>query len=124
MTVYLPSAKTILMSSLVQNKTDFLTFLKSRFHIYHCSNVFFRDVQYGIMAYAEEKGTRVTYGKAEEQARELITQLTAEGILKEVKPGAWMLNYDSFRKSPSRPGAAPKINAPAAPAKSVAATTT
>jgi hypothetical protein len=112
------------MSSLVQNETDFLTFLKSRFHIYHCSNVFFRDFQYGIMAYAEEKGAHVSYGNAEEQARELIAQLTAAGILKEVKPGSWMLNYESFRKPPSKPEAAPKVNVPAVPAKSAATATT
>ena len=112
------------MTSLVQDTTDFLRFLKSRFHLYHCSNVFFRDFQYGIMAYAEEKGTRVSYGRAENLASEVIAHLTAVGILKSVKPGSWMLNYDSFRKPPSKPEAAPKINAAAVPSKLAAASTT
>jgi hypothetical protein len=112
------------MTSLVQDTADFLRFLKSRFHLYHCSNVFFRDFQYGIMAYAEEKGTHVSYGNAEELAQEIIVRLTAAGILKGINPGTWMLNYVPFRTPSTKSEAAPKVNAAAAPAKPAAAWTT
>ena len=112
------------MTPLSNDTTDFLRFLKTRFHLYHCSNVFFRDFQYGIMAYAEEKGTHASYAKAEELAKEVIARLAAAGTLKAVKPGSWMLNYDPFRKPPVKPEAAPKAGVAAAPAKPAAASTT
>lgn len=111
-------------SPLIQDKTDFLRFLKSKFHLYHGSNVFFRDFQYGIMAYAEEKHSHISYAGAEDLAGDVVTQLTAAGILKAIKPGSWMLNYDSFRRPPSKPEAAPKVNAIAAPATPAAVSKT
>lgn len=102
---------------LIQDTTDFLTFLKSRSPLYHCSNVFFRDFQYGIMAFAEQKGVRVSYARGEELAWEIVAHLTGVGILRPVKPGSWMLNYDSFRKPSAKAEAVPKVNAAAAPVK-------
>lgn len=76
------------------------------------------------MAYAEQKGTHMSYGKAEELAHEIVIRLTAAGILKSVKPGSWMLNYIPFRTPSTKSEAAPKVNVPAAAPKPAAASTT
>lgn len=111
------------LASLIHDTADFLAFLKSRYHLYHCSNIFFRDVQYGIMAYAEHKGVHLSYTAGEELARQIITQLTGAGILRAVRPGSWMLNYDSFRKPSTKSEVVPAVRAAAQPAKLAASTT-
>ena len=109
---------------LIKDTTGFLTFLKSRSHIYHCSNVFFRDFQYGIMTYAQEIGMKISYAAAEELARELIDRLTEIGILRAVKPGSWMLNYESFRKPAAKSAATPNVASATARQQTAVASTT
>lgn len=98
-----------MLHTFLSDRNDFLRFMKSRFHLYHLSNVFFRDVQYGMMAYAEMKGRKVSYGEAESLTRELVLGLTNVEIFKKVSPGTWVLNYPEFRKpstkieKPSKP---------------------
>ncbi len=111
------------IAALIHDKSDFLRFLKTKFHLYHCSNVFFRDFQYGIMAYAAKNGIPVSYAKAEDLAKQMINLLTEAGILKPVQPGSWMLNYDSFRKPSAKAAATPNASAPVAPVKTAPATT-
>ena len=36
---------------IVENQKDFLKYLKSKFPLYHLSNIFFRDFHYGVMNY-------------------------------------------------------------------------
>ncbi len=95
------------LEHIIGNKEDFIHHLKSRFELYHLSNVFFRDIQYGIMSFAEGKGVKVTYGQAEEAATTLIRDLEASRTLKLIKAGSWMLNYPAFRKPSTKPSAAP-----------------
>ncbi len=40
---------------IVNNKAEFLQYLKSKFPLIHESNFFFRDLHYGLMSYVEEK---------------------------------------------------------------------
>ena len=63
-----------------KNHKEVLQYLKSRFPMYHQSNFFFRDVQYGIQAMFREKGSKVRSGVAEKLARDfLIGYLGDEG---------------------------------------------
>jgi hypothetical protein len=100
---------------IVSNKTDFIHLLKTKFSLFHLSNIFFRDVQYGIMSYAEARREHISYGRAEELAKLVINNLEGSGILKPIKPGSWMLNYPEFRTPSAKatpPSSAPKANAP------------
>jgi hypothetical protein len=122
------------LKSLLDNREEFLRFLKSKAQLFHLSNVFFRDFQYGIISYAENKGWDMKYGAAEELAKHLVVALEQSGILKPVKPGSWMLNYPEFRTPASKrePPAKPTPSAAAAkpaqssavPASSAAASST
>jgi hypothetical protein len=93
---------------LVPNSEELLRFLKSRTHAYHLSNLFFRDFHYAILAYVESKGKKTSYGRAEELALQVISDLEQSGILKSIKPGSWMLNYPEFRKESVKPAPAAK----------------
>lgn len=107
----------IMLHTFLSDRNDFLHFMKSRFHLYHLSNVFFRDVQYTLMAYAAMKGQKISYGQAEELTKELVLGLTNVGIFIKVSHGTWVLNYPGFR-TPStkieKPAAAVAAQQPAA----------
>jgi len=110
------------LNDIVDTNEGFLDFLKSRTELYHQSNVFFRDFHYGIMAYGEAKRKKLSYGRAEELAKELVSALEQSGILRTIKPGSWMLNYPEFRKLSSKSEAASKPSSGPAVAKTAIAT--
>ncbi len=91
----------------IQKKKEFLDFLKSRYSLFHLSNIFFRDVHYGVMAFLEMNGLPRAYIPAEELAREVIAAYEQEGLLTRIDERSWMLNYPPFRKPPTKPPAAP-----------------
>jgi hypothetical protein len=85
-------------TAIIDSAENFLTFMKTRSQMFHRSNVFFRDFHYGILAYAEQKGKKISYGKAEVLAWSVVQSLESAGTIKLIKPGSWMLNYPAFRK--------------------------
>ena len=113
---------THLLNEILDTNEGFLSFLKSRTSLYHQSNVFFRDFHYAIMAYGETKRKKISYGRGEELATELVSVLEHSGFLRPIKPGSWMLNYPEFRKQPSKSEAASKPSSGPAVAKSAIAT--
>ena len=110
------------LNEIIDTNEGFLRFRKSRTELYHQSNVFFRDFHYGIMAYGEAKRKKLSYGRAEELAKELVSTLEQSGILLTMKPGSWMLNYPEFRQSSLKNEAASKPSSGPAVAKSAIAT--
>jgi hypothetical protein len=110
------------LKEIIDSNESFLGFLKSRTELYHLSNVFFRDFHYGIMAYAGTKRKRISYGRGEELAKELVSMLELSGILRPIKPGSWMLNFPEFRKPSSKSEAATKPSSGPAVAKTAIAT--
>lgn len=99
---------------LIDNRKEILSFLKGRYHLYHLSNVFFRDLHYGVMAYFEMKKIKYNYVDAELITRMWIEMLEQANILKRVDGGSWMLNYPEFKKPAVKPAVAAKPAAPAA----------
>lgn len=91
----------------VENYLEVLRFLKSRFPMYHLSNFFFRDVQYGIMAMLEERGVSVNHAEAERSARAFIEKLEREKIFSRIDRQTWVVHYPEFRTEPVKPPAKP-----------------
>jgi len=110
------------LSEIIDTNEVFLRHLKTRTHLYHQSNVFFRDFHYGVISYAETKGRKVSYSRAEELAKGIVSALEQSGILRPIKPGSWMLNYPEFRTSSTKREAASKPSSGPAVAKTVIAT--
>jgi len=106
---------------LTDNTDEVLRFLKSKYHFIHLSNVFFRDLQYGVMAYFESKGTKLGYGDAEELTTQYVAMLERANVLKPITHGSWMLNHPEFRKPPVKPAAPAKPAAAASPRLSTGA---
>ncbi|HLF20671.1 MAG TPA: hypothetical protein VI704_07760 [Bacteroidota bacterium] len=99
---------------LVDNQKDFLRFLKAKYHLYHLSNVFFRDMHYGVMAYLELNNMKHKYAPSEELTRKVVESLEQAKILKNVGHLAWVLTYPEFKKPSVKPAPPARPAVPAA----------
>lgn len=105
----------------LNNDKEVLAFLKEQYPLYHLSNIFFRDVQYGIQKMFERRGVKLRYPDAEKIAWEFVGKLEKEKTLNKIDNQSWVLNYPEYKKPMVAPAAAAKPAAGAAPAKSAAA---
>jgi hypothetical protein len=126
----------------------FLAYLKANdYPVYHKSNIFFRDFQYGLWKFLKENQTKVSYEKMEGIAREIAEAYEEQGIFRKINRQSYEVNLPAFAtvfptagfgpaptapppKAPPKPAAAPKpapapkpaaAEAPAAPAPKPAA---
>lgn len=98
---------------------DILRFLRDRMPVIHASNVFFRDIQYGIRAFAQANGERVDYAAGEAFAREFAEVMERKGIFTRIDRQTWVLRHEEYRtprREPAAKPAAPARPAAAAPA--------
>jgi len=82
--------------SIINNQIEFLKYLKSKFTLIHMSNVFFRDVHYGVLSYLLDHGMKRKYQEAEKIAREVCEAFEKSGIFKNIDHQSWLLNYPEF----------------------------
>lgn len=105
---------------ILENEQEVLTFLKSKYPLYHLSNIFFRDIQYGIQTMLDRKNMSVGYADAEKIARAFVAQLEKKKILSPIDKQSWVVNHPEFKKpavkptAPAKPAAKPAASAPAA----------
>jgi hypothetical protein len=85
-----------LLEILKSNETSLLEFLKAKFPVFHNSNIFFRDIQYGIKSYFEKKDTKVSYQDAEKLADEMIKLFEENGVLIKINNQSWKVHYPDF----------------------------
>ena len=104
----------------LQNKKEVLGFLKSRFPMFHLSNFFFRDIQYGIRAFMTERGMKVSYADAEVLARAFAESLEKDKIFRPVDSQSWTVIYPEYRTPEAKKNAAAKP-VPQQPAQTPAA---
>jgi hypothetical protein len=94
---------------------EILAFLRGRMPVYHDSNVFFRDIHYGVRAWAELQGERLSYPAGELLAREFTDVMERKGIFVRIDGQTWVIRHEEY-KTPRRETAPPKPAAPARPA--------
>lgn len=105
----------------VNNEKEVLAFLRTQYPLYHLSNVFFRDIQYGIQTLFERRGEKVGYQDAETIACAFVEKLVNQKIFNPIDRQSWVLNYPEYKTVASKPVAPAKSAPGAAPAKSPAA---
>jgi len=74
----------------------FLSYLKATFPLFHNSNFFFRDLQYGLKRYLEKKEVNITYPEAELFAKDLAMFFEEKGVFERVNSFGWRINYPEF----------------------------
>ena len=82
--------------TIVARQIEFLKYLKSKFTLIHMSNIFFRDLHYGVMSYLAEHGKKLHYRESEKVAREVAAKFEAGGIFKKIDHQSWLLTYPEF----------------------------
>jgi len=86
------------------NMLPFLEFFKSKFPVFHLSNVFRRDLEYSLRNYLHLNGFSLPEVELETASDALISKMVSDGILKPVANGTWTLTYPEFRtKTPGKP---------------------
>jgi hypothetical protein len=95
-------------SLFVEKKQEFLNFLKTRYSVFHESNVFFRDLHYGVMAFLEINGFPKRYASSEILTEQVIKDYEESKILLRIDSRTWMVNYPPFKKPLLKPAVAAK----------------
>ncbi|MEI7812034.1 MAG: hypothetical protein WCJ01_06365 [Ignavibacteria bacterium] len=75
------------------NLDTFLNFMKEKYPFYHNSNVFLKDMQYGIKHFFEKRNLKLGYAKTEAITDKLLTMLESRGTLRKLNKNTWILNF-------------------------------
>lgn len=81
---------------LKEQQNNILLYLKSRYPLFHKSNVFYRDIQFGIKYYLENKEIKLSYSESEYIANKFIEYLISQNILQKISDNIYILNYPEF----------------------------
>ncbi|MGD0590273.1 MAG: hypothetical protein ABSA44_05680 [Bacteroidota bacterium] len=84
-------------TDLLSNHDELFAFLKSKFKLYHLSNVFFRDLHYGVWEFLKHRGVSLKYGESEDITHEVVVSLEKKNILRKLDEQTWLLNYPRFK---------------------------
>jgi len=86
------------MQSLVGKDTDLLDFMRSTgFPVFHLSNIFYRDFQYGVRDYFRAtEGIDVGTRKADEIANSVVRDMEQRNVLQPHSRNTWILNNERY----------------------------
>lgn len=84
------------LEMLKKNDSVLLEFLKAKFPLFHNSNFFFRDLQYGIRSFFEKKEIKISYQDAEKLANEIAKHFEEKGIFIKVNHQGWKIHFPDF----------------------------
>mgnify|MGYP001266287807 FL=1 len=74
----------------------FLSYLKAKFPIFHNSNLFSKDFQFGLKSYLEKKGISITDNNLDELSKQFSGYYETQGILVKTSSQGWKLNFPEF----------------------------
>ena len=81
---------------LKNNDEELLNYLKAKFPVFHNSNFFFRDFQYGIRSFLEKKETKASYQMAEKLAEEMAKYYEEKNLFVKINDQTWKVNKTEF----------------------------
>lgn len=81
---------------LKSNDEELLNYLKAKFPVFHNSNFFFRDLQYGIESFLEKKEIKVSYQTAEKLAEDMAKHYEEKKLFVKINPHTWKVNKPEF----------------------------
>lgn len=84
------------LEMLKNNDSVLLDYLKAKFPVFHNSNIFFRDIQYGIRSFFEKKEIIVSYQDAEKLADKMVKHFEDKGIFVKINHQGWKVHYPEF----------------------------
>jgi hypothetical protein len=87
---------------IIGRERELFTFMKANgFPVFHQSNIFLRDIQYGVRdfcrtTFKKDIGTR----KSDALAEKIIRDLESKGVLQRFTDGVWILQMQEFVNPP------------------------
>jgi hypothetical protein len=81
------------LNHLVSNKEVVFEFLREKYPLFYNSNIFLRDLQYGIRTYFERKDIMIKYPEAEELAFKFAAKMESEDILTRLDTSTWLVKF-------------------------------
>jgi hypothetical protein len=81
------------LNHLVSSQEMVFEFLREKYPIFFNSNIFLRDIQYGIRTYFERKDIIISYPLAEELAMKFTSSMESADILKRLDTKTWLVNF-------------------------------
>lgn len=75
---------------------EFLNFLRSKIPVYHMSNIFFRDIAYGVMEYLAKRNVNIGLTLADEITHTVIANFEKKNFLRRVNAQGWVVTYPEF----------------------------
>ncbi|MCZ7555894.1 MAG: hypothetical protein M5R41_05775 [Bacteroidia bacterium] len=86
------------MQNIIGRDTELLDFMREHgFPVFHLSNIFYRDFQYGVRDYFRAKeGVDVGTRKADDIARQVIADLEQRSILRPHSRNTWILHHERY----------------------------
>lgn len=91
-----------LYNELVNDINILLEFLRAKFPVFHKSNFFLRDLQFGIKSFFEKRDIKLSYTESENLAKQIAEFLKKEEIFVQTSSQSWKVNYPEFETS--KPG--------------------
>ncbi len=81
----------------INNQTEVMNFLKTNYPLYNASNLFLRDVQFGLIEYFRRKHMTLRNRDAEAVARGFIDHLKKGRLVSQIDQQTWTLHYPEFK---------------------------
>lgn len=85
-----------LFENLKNENEIFLSYLKAKFPIFHNSNLFYRDFEYGLQSFFEKKGIHLSAQNVEHLSKLFSNYFETTGIFVKTSKHSWKLNYPEF----------------------------
>ena len=91
-----------LFNDLKNDNKILLSYLKAKFPLFHKSNLFVRDFEYGIKGFLEKKGIYLSFREVGKLSLLLSDYYEKQGIFIRTNAQGWTLNYPEF--TTAKPG--------------------
>ena len=85
-----------LFNDLKNEKKIFLSYLKAKFPVFHNSNLFSKDFQYGLKSFLEKKNIYLTERNLISLSEQFSNYYESQGIFIKTSSQGWKLNFPEF----------------------------
>jgi hypothetical protein len=81
----------------IKNEEEiFLNYLRSKFPLFHKSNFFFRDLEYGVKSFLEKRDKKLSASDNLELTKSLAAYFEEKDYFRKVSDDTWMINMPQF----------------------------
>lgn len=86
----------LLTDQIINEEEVFFNFLKSKFPLFYKSNLFFRDLEYGIQQFYKKKNVKLSLGEILAVTERTAAYFEEKNYFIRINDGTWMINMPQF----------------------------